>query len=191
VVGLGNPGSKYEFTRHNIGFRIVDNLARNIGAEFKKVKSYNALISRGSINNHKILLVKPQTFMNLSGHAVKKIISYYKTNLLDLIIVYDDLNLELGQIRIRKKGSTGGHKGIESVIQYLQSENLPRLRVGIGSPLFNSNLDCTSYVLSSFGPREIEKVDEMIKLSTEAIKLIITNGFDEVMRKYNKKIEPS
>ena len=189
VVGLGNPGLKYEFTRHNIGFRILDNLARNMGVEFKKVKSYNALISRGDINNHKVLLAKPQTFMNLSGYTVKKIISYYKTSLLDLIIVYDDLNLELGQIRIRKKGSAGGHKGIESIIQYLKSEDIPRLRAGINNPLFNINFEYTSYVLSNFDSKEIEKVERMIKLSTEAIKLIITDGFEEVMRKYNKKIE--
>ncbi|MBU1290978.1 aminoacyl-tRNA hydrolase, partial [bacterium] len=111
VVGLGNPGSKYEFTRHNIGFRIVDNLARDMETEFKKAKSYYSLISRGMINNHKVILVKPQTFMNLSGRAVNRVVSYYKIPLQDLLIVYDDLNLELGKIRIRKRGSAGGHKG--------------------------------------------------------------------------------
>lgn len=191
MVGLGNPGLKYEFTRHNIGFRIIDNLAQDIGIEFKKVKSYYSLISRGKINNHKIILVKPQTFMNLSGRAVSKIVSYYKISFLDLLIVYDDLNLELGQIRIRKRGSAGGHKGMESTIQYLGSEDIPRLRVGIGSSLFNSNLDCISYVLSGFEVEEREKVKGIIKLSTEAIKSIIKNGFEETMRKYNKKLGES
>jgi len=191
VVGLGNPGIKYEFTRHNIGFRIVDSLARDIEIEFKKVKSYYSLISRGMINNHKVMLVKPQTFMNLSGRAVSKVVSYYKISLRDLLIVYDDLNLELGQIRIRKKGSAGGHKGIESIMQYLHSEEIPRLRIGIGNPSVNFNFDCVSYVLSNFNDDEEDRIKETIKLSTEAIKTIIEDGFEKAMRKYNRKlIEP-
>ena len=134
MVGLGNPGLKYEFTRHNIGFRIVDSLAQQIEIEFKKVKSYYSLISRGMINNQKVILIKPQTFMNLSGRAVSKVVSYYKIPLQNILIVYDDLNLELGQVRIRKKGSAGGHKGMESSIQYFNSEDVPRLRIGIFNP---------------------------------------------------------
>lgn len=191
MVGLGNPGLKYEFTRHNIGFRVVDSLARDMGTEFKKVKSYYSLISRGTINNHKAMLVKPQTFMNLSGRAVSKVVSYYKIPLQDLLIVYDDLNLELGQVRIRKKGSTGGHKGIESIMQYLHSEDIPRLRIGIGNPSANFNFDCVSYVLSNFNGDEKDKTKEVIQLSTEAIKTIIEDGFEKAMRKYNRKsIEP-
>ena len=191
VVGLGNPGTKYEFTRHNTGFRIVDNLALNIETEFKEVKSYYSLICRGMINNHKIMLVKPQTFMNLSGRAVSKIVSYYKSSLRDLLIVYDDLNLELGQLRIRKEGSAGGHKGMESIMQYLHSEDIPRLRIGLGSTLTNFNFDCASYVLSNFNHDEEDKIKETIKLSTEAIKTIIEDGFEKAMRKYNRKlIEP-
>ncbi len=191
MVGLGNPGLKYEFTRHNIGFKIVDSLARDMGTEFKKVKSYYSLISRGMINNHKAMLVKPQTFMNLSGRAVSKVVSYYKIAHQDLLIVYDDLNLELGQVRIRKKGSTGGHKGIESIMQYLNSEDIPRLRIGIGNPSANFNFDCVSYVLSNFNGDEKDKTKEVIKLSTEAIKTIIEDGFEKAMRKYNRKsIEP-
>jgi len=191
VVGLGNPGSKYKFTRHNIGFRVVDSLAQDIEIEFKKVKSYYSLISRGMINNHKVMLVKPQTFMNLSGRAVSKVVSYYKIPLQDLLIVYDDLNLELGQIRIRKKGSTGGHKGMESIMQYLHSEEIPRLRIGIGNPSINFNFDCVSYVLSNFNVDEEDKIKEAIKLSAEAIKTIIEDDFEKTMRKYNRKsIEP-
>ncbi|GAG67568.1 unnamed protein product [marine sediment metagenome] len=191
VVGLGNPGLKYEFTRHNIGFRIVDSLARNIEIEFKKAKSYYSLISRGMISNHKVILIKPQTFMNLSGRAVSKVVSYYKIPLQDLLIVYDDLNLELGQVRIRKKGSAGGHKGIESIMQYLGSEEIPRLRIGIGNPLVNFNFDCVSYVLSNFNGDEKDKIKETIQLSTEAIKTVIEDGFEKAMRKYNRKlIEP-
>ena len=191
MVGLGNPGLKYEFTRHNIGFRIVDSLAQDIEVEFKKVKSYYSLISRGMINNHKVMLVKPQTFMNLSGRAVSKVVSYYKIPLQDLLIVYDDLNLELGQIRIRKKGSAGGHKGIESIMQYLNSEEIPRLRIGIGNPSVNFNFNCVSYVLSNFNNDKKDKIGEVIQLSTEAIKTVIEDGFEKAMRKYNRKlIEP-
>ena len=191
MVGLGNPGLKYEFNRHNIGFRIVDSLARNIEIEFKKVKSYYSLISRGMINNHKVMLVKPQTFMNLSGRAVSKVVSYYKIPLQGLLIVYDDLNLELGQVRIRKKGSAGGHKGIESIMQYLNSEEIPRLRIGIGNPSVNFNFNCMSYVLSNYNNNEKDKIEEVIQLSTEAIKTVIEDGFEKAMRKYNRKlIEP-
>ncbi len=191
MVGLGNPGSKYEFTRHNIGFRIVNSLAQDIEIEFKKVKSYYSLISRGMINNHKVMLIKPQTFMNLNGRAVSKVVSYYKIPLQDLLIVYDDLNLELGQVRIRKKGNAGGHKGMESIMQYLNSEDAPRLRIGIGNPSVNFNFDCVSYVLSNFDNEEKDKIEEVIQLSTEAIKTIIEDGFEKAMRKYNRKlIEP-
>ena len=191
MVGLGNPGLKYEFTRHNIGFRVVDSLAQDIEIEFKKVKSYYSLISRGMINNHKVMLVKPQTFMNLSGRAVNKAVSYYKISLRDLLIVYDDLNLELGQIRIRKKGSAGGHKGMESIMQYLHSEEIPRLRIGIGNPSVSFNFDYVSYVLSNFNSDEEDKIKETIKLSTKAIKTVIEDGFGKAMRKYNRKlVEP-
>ena len=188
MIGLGNPGSKYEFTRHNIGFRIIDSLARDMGIEFNKVKSYYSLISRGMINNYKVMLVKPQTFMNLSGRAVNRVVSYYKIPLQDLLIVYDDLNLELGQVRIRKKGSSGGHKGIESIMQYLNSEDIPRLRIGIGNSSVNYNFDCASYVLSNFNNDEEDKIAEVIQLSTEAIKTIIEDGFEKAMRKYNRKL---
>ena len=143
------------------------------------------------ISNHKVILVKPQTFMNLSGRAVSKVVSYYKIPLQDLLIVYDDLNLELGQVRIRKKGSTGGHKGIESIMQYLNNEDIPRLRIGIGNPSTNFNFDCVSYVLSNFNNDEKDKIKEVIQLSTEAMKTIIEDGFEKAMRKYNRKLEVS
>jgi PTH1 family peptidyl-tRNA hydrolase len=191
VVGLGNPGLQYEFSRHNIGFKIIDNLALNIETEFKRVKSYDSLVSRGKLMNHKLILVKPQTYMNLSGESVSKIVSYYRISFPDLLIVYDDLNLELGQIRIRKRGSAGGHKGVESIIQYLNSEDIPRLRIGIGKPSINSNFDYASYVLSNFNNNEKDKISEVIQLSTEAIKTVIEDGLEKAMRKYNRKLEVS
>jgi len=191
VVGLGNPGLQYEFSRHNIGFKIIDNLALNIETEFKRVKSYDSLVSRGKLMNHKLILVKPQTYMNLSGKSVSKIVSYYRISFPDLLIVYDDLNLELGQIRIRKRGSAGGHKGVESIIQYLNSEDIPRFRIGIGKPSINSNFDYASYVLSNFNNNEKDKISEVIQLSTEAIKTVIEDGLEKAMRKYNRKLEVS
>ena len=191
VVGLGNPGLQYEFSRHNIGFRIIENLALNIEMEFKRVKSYDSLVSRGKLMNHNLILVKPQTYMNLSGKSVNKIVSYYRISFQDLLIVYDDLNLGLGQIRIRKRGSAGGHKGVESIIQYLNSEDIPRLRIGIGKPSINSNFDYVSYVLSNFNDNEKDKMSEVIQLSTEVIKTIIGYGLEKAMRKYNKKLEVS
>jgi PTH1 family peptidyl-tRNA hydrolase len=191
VVGLGNPGLQYKFSRHNIGFRIIDNLAREMETEFKKVKSYDSLVSRGKLMNHKLILVKPQTYMNLSGKSASKIVSYYRISFQDLLIVYDDLNLELGQIRIRKRGSAGGHKGVESIIQYLNSEDIPRLRIGIGKPSINSNFDYASYVLSNFKDNEKDKISEVIQLSTEAIKTVIEDGLVKAMRKYNRKLEVS
>jgi len=191
VVGLGNPGLQYEFSRHNIGFRIIENLALNIEMEFKRVKSYDSLVSRGKLMNHNLILVKPQTYMNLSGKSVNKIVSYYRISFQDLLIVYDDLNLGLGQIRIRKRGSAGGHKGVESIIRYLNSEDIPRLRIGIGKPSINSNFDYVSYVLSNFNDNEKDKMSEVIQLSTEVIKTIIGYGLEKAMRKYNKKLEVS
>jgi len=187
VVGLGNPGAEYEFTRHNLGFRIIDNLARKFNMEFKKLKSCHSLISRGKINHQEVILIKPQTFMNLSGEAVSKIVFSYRIDFSDLLIVYDDLNLTLGQIRIRKKGSAGGHKGMESIIQYLGSEDLPRMRIGIGRPDPEVGEDCVSYVLSNFSPEEEEIIKKTIPLATEAIEKIIEDGLEEAMRKYSNK----
>jgi len=155
------------------------------------VKSYDSLVSRGKLMNHKLILVKPQTYMNLSGKSVSKIVSYYRISFPDLLIVYDDLNLELGQIRIRKRGSAGGHKGVESIIQYLNSEDIPRLRIGIGKPSINSNFDYVSYVLSNFNNNEKDKISEVIQLSTEAIKTVMEDGLEKAMRKYNRKLEVS
>jgi len=143
------------------------------------------------IKNQQVILVKPQTFMNLSGRAVSRVISYYRISPQDLLIVYDDLNLELGQIRIRKMGSAGGHKGMESIIQYLNTENIPRLRIGIGNPSLNFNFDYVSYVLTNFKHDEEDKIDEVIQRSTQAIKTTIEDDFENTMRKYNRKlIEP-
>ena len=187
IVGLGNPGLKYRFTRHNIGFMVAEHFANDLGAIFKIVKSYDSMIARERFDNQKIIIVKPQTYMNLSGKAVKKIISYYKIPSRDLLIIYDDFNLRLGQIRIRTKGSSGGHNGIESIIQSMGSEDIPRIRVGIGRILPTPEADHSSYVLSRFEKSEREKLENIVMLSGDAIKTIIRDGFDSAMREYNKK----
>jgi len=187
IVGLGNPGLKYQFTRHNIGFMVMEYFANDLGAKFKEVKSYNSMIARERFNNQKIIIVKPQTYMNLSGKAVKKITSYYKILNQDLLIVYDDLNLQLGQIRIRIKGSSGGHNGIESIIQCMGNEDIPRLRLGIGKMPLNPEADYVSHVLSRFKKNEEKNLKSMIIFSTDAIKTIIADGFDKAMREYNRK----
>jgi PTH1 family peptidyl-tRNA hydrolase len=187
IVGLGNPGVQYRFTRHNIGFMVVDCISESLGLKFKHIKSYYSLIARGRFDNKKILLVKPQTYMNLSGIAVKKITSYYKIPAQDILIVYDDFNLGFEQIRIRKRGSSGGHNGIESVIENLNSEAVPRIRIGIGQNQNNQEIQYSDYVLSQFTKSEKSKLTDLINRASDAVKTIITEGFDLAMRDYNAK----
>lgn len=191
IVGLGNPGEEYRLTRHNIGFRVIDELAKQENLPFKKAITYSSLIARGKVEQKKIILIKPQTYMNLSGKAVSKVVSYYQLNLKDLLIVYDDLYLELGQLRIRKKGSAGGHKGMESIIQALGSEQIPRIRVGIGIPSSAVNLGYKNYVLSYFTIQEEQKVKKVTAWAVESIRLIIQDGLEEAMRHYNRRREIS
>ena len=187
IVGLGNPGLKYRFTRHNIGFMVIEYFANDLEAKFKRVKSYNSMMARERFGNQKIILAEPQTYMNLSGIAVKKIVSYYKIPTQDLLIVYDDFNLQFNQIRIRKKGSSGGHNGMESIIQYLGTEDIPRLRIGIGKTYPISEIEYSDFVLSNFVENEHKRLKKIIAHSSMAIKTILTDGFDKAMIEYNKK----
>jgi len=185
VIGLGNPGEEYCFTRHNIGFRVIEELARQEKLIFKVAKSQYSLIASGLVKQEKIILVKPQTYMNLSGRAVSRIVNYYRIELENLLIVYDDLYLNLGQLRIRKKGSAGGHNGMESIIQALGSEGIPRIRVGIGRPSLAINLNYRDYVLSNFTAEEEKQVEKVIGQAVEAIRRIFQDGFEKAMREYN------
>ena len=187
IVGLGNPGLQYRFTRHNIGFMVVDCISESLGLKFKHIKSYYSLIARGRFDNKKILLVKPQTYMNLSGIAVKKITSYYKITAQDILVVYDDFNIGFEQIRIRKRGSSGGHNGIESIIENLNSEAVPRIRIGIGHNQSNQKIQYSDYVLSQFTKSEKSKLTYLINRASDAVKAIIIEGFDQAMRDYNAK----
>ncbi|MGI6777323.1 MAG: aminoacyl-tRNA hydrolase [Acetivibrionales bacterium] len=185
VAGLGNPGSRFENTRHNVGFETVDVLAEKYGINIKKLK-HKALIGDGRIGADKVILVKPQTYMNLSGDSIREIIEWYKTPVENLIIIYDDIDLPLGKLRIRPKGSSGTHNGMKSVIYQLQSDEFPRVRIGIGSP--PENYDMVDYVIGRFTDEERNTIDKMVKLAAEAVEEIIKAGIDPAMNKYNRSI---
>ena len=184
-VGLGNPGSEYSTTKHNVGFMLVDRLAKEIGADNWR-NDFNALIAETFFEGEKILLVKPQTFMNLSGEAVVPIISFYKTDLENLIVAHDDKDLPVGKIRLRPKGSGGGHRGVESIIQHLGGkENFSRVRIGIGRP--PQNWTVNSHVLSPFNQDDSEKISTALDELVPAVLCIFREGIDIAMNKFNPK----
>lgn len=185
VVGLGNPDKKYEGTRHNIGFVAIDYLARkyNISVDTKKHKG---LIGKGMIDGQKVLLVKPQTYMNLSGECLRSIMDFYKLYPEDFIIIYDDINLDVGRIRIRKKGSAGGHNGIKSIISHLGGQDFPRLRIGVGEK--PKGMDLANYVLGKFSKGENEIYDKLMPNVAGAIECMVWDDVDKAMNDYNKSI---
>jgi len=185
IVGLGNPTPKYEQTRHNVGFDVIDILCHEIGVKPDFREEHHSLILNGQLESQEIILAKPQTFMNSSGTAVSAIVSNYNIPLEDMIVIYDDLNLELGLIRIRRGGSAGGHKGVKSIIESLGSEAFPRIRIGIGQP--PQGTEAIDFVLSRFSPEEREVIDEAEKLAIEAIKVIIFEGIENAMNKFNSR----
>lgn len=184
-VGLGNPGAEYAKTKHNVGFMLADRLAKEIGAESWREK-FNAHIAETFFDGEKILIVKPQTFMNLSGEAVGAITDFYKIDPENLIVAHDDMDLPVGMIRLRPKGSGGGHHGIESIIQHLGGEkNFPRVRIGIGRPPRNWTVN--SHVLSPFNSDDMEKISETIENLIPAMLCIFREGIDNAMNKFNPK----
>jgi len=185
VVGLGNPGKEYESTRHNIGFRVIDRLSKDLNIAVSKGQC-NALIGQGAIDGHKIILAKPQTFMNLSGQSVSDLLSWYKIEASHLVLIYDDLDLDIGQLRIRPKGNSGGHKGVGSVIDRLGTNEFARVRIGIGKPdqIIEGEIG-SDYVLSKIPKSEQEAIDRSILSAAEAVPLIITEGLEAAMNKYN------
>ena len=180
IVGLGNPGKKYEKTRHNMGFMVVDKLADISRIDVDK-EIFEGLLGRGVIFDEDVMLFKPATFMNLSGNAVRKIVDYFKIDIDDVVIVYDDMALEPGRIRLRLNGSSGGQKGMESVIQCLGTEEIKRIRVGIGEPEDNA----IDYVLTRPTKDEQLLIDAAIDNAVEALKETIKNSFERAMNKYN------
>lgn len=184
VVGLGNPGRKYDVTRHNIGFEVIDELARTHQIKMTKIK-FKSLIGEGQINGEKVILVKPQTYMNLSGQAVKEIMSFYQLEMSQLIVVYDDIDLDVGKLRIRKKGSGGSHNGMRNILLLMQDENFPRVRIGIGRP--DGRQPLADYVLSKFSSEEQKILIPMVQDGVSAIELMIKEDVDLAMNRYNIK----
>lgn len=184
VVGLGNPGKKYENTRHNVGFDAVDQLSRKHNIAIKKIK-HKAFIGDGTIADCRVLLVKPQTFMNLSGESVREIIEWYKVPIKNIIIIYDDIDLPVGKIRIRPKGSSGTHNGMKSVIYQIQSDEFPRIRIGVDRP--PQGWDLANFVLSKFSSEERKIVEESIESAVGAVETILKASVDNAMNRFNSK----
>lgn len=183
IVGLGNPGRDYAGTRHNVGFDVIDRLAaeENISMLEKKHRAY---LGKGVLAGQKCILAKPQTYMNLSGESVRELVEYYKVDAAsELIVVSDDISLEPGQLRIRKKGSAGGHNGLKNIIANLGNDSFIRMKMGVGEK--PRNQDLVDYVLGRFSPEDREAVDEAISRGTDAIRMIIAEDADAAMNRYN------
>ncbi len=180
VVGLGNPGKKYEKTRHNVGFRSIDFYAEKNNLDFKK--KFNGLYCEYKIKDNRIILLKPQTFMNLSGECVSKFIKYFNINLEDVIIIYDDIDFEVGKYKIKRNGSSAGHNGINSIIQLLKTEEIQRVRVGISK----NNIPLESYVLQNFNEEDNKIIDSIMPELSNIIDDFSCNNIDYIMEKYNR-----
>lgn len=184
IVGLGNPGKEYVGTKHNVGFEVLDKLAYDNNININKAK-FNALIGEGTIKNKKVALLKPLTYMNLSGESVKATMSWYKISNKDIIVIYDDISLNIGDIRIREKGSAGGHNGMKNIIYLLNTDEFIRIRVGIGNK--PANWDLANYVLSRFSKDEIPNIIEGFTKAADAIEMILASGVSAAMNEYNQK----
>jgi PTH1 family peptidyl-tRNA hydrolase len=184
VVGLGNPGSQYEATRHNIGFWAVDALARRLGVSIDRDK-FRALAGQARVGDETVWLLKPQTFMNLSGESVREALQFYREvdPAADLILIYDDMDFPLGTVRLRLKGSAGGHNGVKSVIECVGSEWFPRVRVGIGRP--KPGVDVIRHVISPFDPDEREAAVQAAERAAEAVQYALEHSFERAMNLYN------
>jgi PTH1 family peptidyl-tRNA hydrolase len=182
LVGLGNPGKKYAGTRHNVGFEVVAELGHRHRASKPKSK-FESEIAEVPLGGEKLLLVAPQTYMNASGRSVRQLIDFYQCPLTDLLIACDDINLRLGQLRIRRSGSAGGQKGLENVIQHLGTQGVARLRIGIGLP--EAGRDSADYVLERFHKSELETIDEAIRAAANAVETWVADGIDQAMNRFN------
>jgi len=182
IAGLGNPGKKYENTRHNIGFITLDYLAERHDIKINKIK-HKALVGEGRIAGQKVLLVKPQTYMNLSGESLREVMDYYKVDIEDMIVVYDDIDLPAGIVRIRKKGSAGTHNGMRSIVQHL-GQDFPRIRMGIGN---DRRGDLVDFVLGGFSKEDREVLEPAVERAALAIESYVDEGIEKAMNKYNIK----
>lgn len=181
IVGLGNPGKKYEGTRHNVGFFVIDHLAKRWGVDLTETK-FQALYGSKVIHGEKVFLLKPLTYMNLSGEALRPFLDYYKMDIGNIVVIYDDLDLPVGTIRLRLKGGHGGHNGMKSIIERLGTNHFKRVRIGIGRPEHEPVVD---YVLGKFSEEDKEQVEQAVEKAADACEYWLTNDFDEVMNKFN------
>ncbi len=184
IAGLGNPGTEYAKTRHNAGFMLMDALAEKLGEDSWREK-YDALVLESRIGAEKVLLVKPLTYMNESGRAIGALMNWYKLETEDLIVAHDDMDIPVGTIRIRKKGSAGGHNGIKSILTHVEDENFARIRIGIGRPL--PGWTVVKHVLAAFPEEDVPKVREAVKSLVPAVECMVTEGVDLAMNRFNSR----
>lgn len=182
IAGLGNPGQEHRENRHNVGFMVVDRLAKTEGISITRTKN-RAFFGKGEIKDQSVILVKPQTYMNRSGEAISQLVRFFKISTSNVLVVYDDLDLPLGSIRLRQKGGSGGHNGMKSIIRHLGND-FPRLRLGIGRP--PGKMDPAAYVLQDFSKQELMMIDELIDDAVATIEGFIELGVDRAMTYYNK-----
>lgn len=184
IVGLGNPGKQYENTRHNVGFQAIDALADKYGISVD-TKKHRAFIGKGVIDGHKVVLAKPQTFMNLSGESIRSMLDYYKLDEeSELLVIYDDVSLDVGNLRIRKKGSAGGHNGVKSILAHLGHDVFGRIKVGVGEK--PKGWDLADYVLGTFSKAERQLIEESLPKICHAVEIILNDGMDEAMNRIHE-----
>jgi PTH1 family peptidyl-tRNA hydrolase len=182
IAGLGNPGRKFEHNRHNIGFMLLNRLSEKLGDRFGKVES-RALVAKSTYHGERIILAKPQTFMNNSGSSVSSLVRFYKVPLENLLVAYDDVDLPIGSLRLRPSGGSAGQKGMQSIIERLGTEEFPRLRIGTGRP--PGRQEAADYVLQDFPPQDIELLEEALNRAVEAVLIFIQDGLERAMNLYN------
>ena len=182
VVGLGNPGDEYRYTKHNSGFLIIDRIANKLGIEINK-KKFKGLIAQKDIKGEKVIFLKPQTYMNLSGESIIEVVNYYKIPKENVIIIYDDIDIEIGKMRIKREGSAGTHNGMRSIVANLHTEKFPRIRIGIKQ--IDNEKPIIDYVLSNFNDEQIKDFDRLSDQVYDTILNIIDNNIEKAMNKYN------
>ena len=187
IAGLGNPGKEYAGSRHNVGFMTLDELADRYNIDVRE-KAHKALIGKGMIEGNKVILVKPQTYMNLSGESIRSVMDYYKTEPSEFIVIYDDISLDVGQLRIRKKGSAGGHNGIKNIIANLGTDVFPRIKIGVGEK--PKKYDLADYVLGHFSKEDRELMEEGYDRADHAVGMILNGEIEAAMNQYNRKVKP-
>lgn len=180
IAGLGNPGAEYDNTRHNVGFKVIDNISKEYNIEINRQK-FKGICGEGFIANQKVMLLKPSTYMNLSGESIREAADFYKLRSEDIIVLYDDISLDIGRLRLREKGSAGGHNGIKSIIANLGTDIFPRVKVGVGQP----NVDLVKYVLGKFSKKELEVLNQSVDAATKAVEEIIKSDITQAMNKFN------